>query len=86
MTSCLSLAMTASRGCSTTRATNAIALTDDWLISADTSVPALLDAFIHAQEPGTPMFQRQEVIGLVTPADLNKLPAHPCTSIRSWAG
>lgn len=50
-------------------------LTDDWLISADTSVSELLDAFIHMRHPGLLVFQRQEVIGLVTPADLNKLPA-----------
>jgi hypothetical protein len=51
------------------------ALTRDWLISADTSVPHLVDLFVDTGKPGFLVLQRQEIVGVVTPADLNKMPA-----------
>lgn len=50
-------------------------LTREWLISADTSVPALIDLFIETGKPGYLVLHEQEIVGLVTPADLNKIPA-----------
>lgn len=50
-------------------------LTDRWLISRDTPIPYLLTLFIESKRPGFLVLHRQEVVGLVTPADLNKLPA-----------
>lgn len=50
-------------------------LTRDWLVSADTSVPDLLDLFVDTAKPGFLVLQRQEIVGVVTPADLNKMPA-----------
>lgn len=49
-------------------------LTDRWLVSRDTSIPDLLTLFVESQRPGFLVLHRQEIIGLVTPADLNKLP------------
>lgn len=50
-------------------------LTDRWLVSRDTSVPHLLNLFLENVKPGFFVFHQQRVIGMVTPADLNKLPA-----------
>ena len=50
-------------------------LTDRWLVSRDTPIPDLLGLFVESGLPGFLVFWRQDVIGLVTPADLNKLPA-----------
>lgn len=50
-------------------------LTDKWLVSRDTGIPDLLSLFVESERPGFLVFHRQEVVGLVTPADLNKLPA-----------
>ena len=49
-------------------------LTDRWLVSRDTAIPDLLQIFLESGRPGFLVFQRQDVVGLVTPADLNKLP------------
>ena len=49
-------------------------LTDRWLVAHDTPIPDLLQIFLASGRPGFFVFQRQEVGGLVTPADLNKLP------------
>jgi len=49
-------------------------LTDRWLVSRDTAIPDLLQILLESGRPGFLVFQRQEVVGLVTPADLNKLP------------
>ena len=46
-----------------------------WLVSHDTSVPDLLHCFIRAKKPALLLYQRQEVIGLVSPADFNKIAA-----------
>jgi hypothetical protein len=50
-------------------------LSDRWLITRDTSIPDLLDLFVELKQKAFLVFYRREVIGLVTPADLNKLPA-----------
>ena len=49
-------------------------LTDRWLVSRDTAIPDLLQILLESGRPGFLVFQRQDVVGLVTPADLNKLP------------
>ena len=49
-------------------------LTGRWLVSRDTAIPDLLQIFLESGHPGHFVFQRQDVVGLVTPADLNKLP------------
>jgi hypothetical protein len=49
-------------------------LTHHWLVSRDTAIPDLLQILLGSGRPGFLVFQRQEVVGLVTPADLNKLP------------
>lgn len=49
-------------------------LTDRWLVSRDTAIPDLLQILLESGRPGFFVFQRQEVVGLFTPADLNKLP------------
>jgi hypothetical protein len=51
------------------------ALTDRWLVSRDTGVPDLLALLVDSGQPGFLVLHRQEVVGLVTPADLNKMPA-----------
>lgn len=48
-------------------------LTDRWLVSRDTAIPDLLLILLESGRPGFLVFHRQDVIGLVTPADLNKL-------------
>lgn len=50
-------------------------LTDRWLVCHDTGIPHLLALFSDSECPGLLAFQRQEVVGLVTPADLNKMPS-----------
>ena len=50
-------------------------LTHRWLVSRDTEIPGLLTLFVESEQPGLLVLHRQDVIGLVTPADLNKLPA-----------
>jgi hypothetical protein len=50
-------------------------LTDQWLVSSDTGIPDLLALLAESERPGLLVFQRQDVVGLVTPADLNKMPA-----------
>lgn len=50
-------------------------LTDRWLISRDTPILDLINLFVETEQPAFLILHRQEVIGLVTPADLNKLPA-----------
>ncbi len=50
-------------------------LTPAWLVSRDTAIPDVVQAFAEKAQPCLFVFYRQEVIGIVTPADLNKLPA-----------
>jgi len=50
-------------------------LTSTWLVSRDTNIPDLLGLLLQTQRPGLLVFYRQDVIGIVTPADLNKLAA-----------
>ena len=56
-------------------ATEPKSLTDRWLVSRDTGMADLLTLFAESGQPGFLVFHRQDVVGLVTPADLNKLPA-----------
>lgn len=50
-------------------------ITREWLISSDTSIPDLLEIFVKSSKPVLFVFQKQDLIGLVTPADLNKIEA-----------
>jgi hypothetical protein len=50
-------------------------LLDRWLISRDTSIPDLVNLFTATRQTAFLVFHKQDVIGLVSPADLNKLPA-----------
>jgi hypothetical protein len=49
-------------------------LTHRWLVSRDTAIPDLLQILLASGRPGFLVFHRQDVVGLVTPADLNRLP------------
>jgi hypothetical protein len=53
-------------------------LTHEWLVSNDTGIVDLLNLFVESGRPGFLVFRRQEAVGLVTPADFNKLPARVC--------
>ena len=46
-----------------------------WLVPAKTSIPELLDLLCESKRPGLLVSRETEVIGLVTPADLNKIAA-----------
>lgn len=50
-------------------------LTTDWLVSRDTPISHLLAIFTDSSHPGLFVIHGQDLVGLVTPADLNKLPA-----------
>ncbi|MHB0859171.1 MAG: CBS domain-containing protein [Anaerolineae bacterium] len=50
-------------------------LTADWLVSRDTSIRVLLDSFCANGNSELLVLFGQDIVGLVTPADLNKLPA-----------
>jgi hypothetical protein len=50
-------------------------LTREWLISHDTSIPDLIQLFIETGRSGFLVLRIQDIIGYVTPADLNKIPA-----------
>lgn len=50
-------------------------LSDRWLITRDTGIPELLDLFVKTRQRAYLVYSRNEVVGIVTPADLNKLPA-----------
>jgi hypothetical protein len=50
-------------------------LTDCWLISRDTGIPDLVCLFAQTGQRAFLVLHKQDVIGLVSPADLNKLPA-----------
>ncbi|MFH1438527.1 MAG: hypothetical protein ABIJ56_22655 [Pseudomonadota bacterium] len=49
-------------------------ITEKWLITRDTSIPELMNLFVESSQQGFIVLQRQDVVGLVTVADLNKLP------------
>lgn len=51
------------------------ALTGHWLISRDTSIPVLLSVFVTSDLPALLVLYGQDVVGLVVPADLNKISA-----------
>lgn len=50
-------------------------LTDRWLVSRDTGIPDLVTILAESGRPALLVFHRQDVIGMVAPADLNKMPA-----------
>lgn len=50
-------------------------LSDRWLISRDTGIPDLVKLFATTKQKAFLVLYKQDVIGLVSPADLNKLPA-----------
>lgn len=50
-------------------------LSDRWLISRDTGIPDLVNLFVETRQKAFLVFHKHDVIGLVSPADLNKLPA-----------
>lgn len=49
-------------------------LTTQWLVSRDTTIPHLIDLFVESEKLALLVLYRQEAIGIVTPADLNKMP------------
>ena len=55
------------------RGKRAGSLTEGWLIAASTGVADLLDAFAKSRQPGFLVLRCQDVVGLVTPSDLNKI-------------
>jgi len=50
-------------------------LTLNWLVSRDTPIPDLIDLFATSVQKGFLVLFGQKVIGLVTVADINKMPA-----------
>jgi hypothetical protein len=50
-------------------------LSDRWLITRDTNIPDLLTLFVETRQKAFLVLYCHDVIGLVTPADLNKLPS-----------
>lgn len=50
-------------------------LTSKWLVSHDIGIPDLLALFAESLSPGFFAFHCQDVVGLVTPADLNRMPS-----------
>jgi hypothetical protein len=55
-------------------AEKAVPLTPDWFVSRDTAIPHLLRVFAEKECEGLLALYGQMIVGLVTPADLNKLP------------
>lgn len=49
-------------------------LEKDWLVTHDSPIPDLVDIFITTNKPAFLVLYGNEVIGIVSPADLNKLP------------
>ncbi len=47
----------------------------DWLITHDMPISELVELFVSTQKPGFLVYKYHDIIGIVTPADLNKLPA-----------
>jgi len=50
-------------------------ITRDWLISLDTTIEDLIQLFVDTNKPAFFVIQKQEIVGIVTPADLNKIPS-----------
>jgi len=50
-------------------------ITKEWLITSDTTIPDLIEIFVNTNKPALFVFQKQELVGLITPADLNKIEA-----------
>lgn len=49
-------------------------LTGKWLISRDTPISHLLDLFVINDQQPVLVLHRQDIVGIVTPADLNTMP------------
>jgi hypothetical protein len=50
-------------------------LSDRWLISRDTGIPELVRLFTETGQRAFFVLHKHDIVGLVSPADLNKLPA-----------
>ncbi len=50
-------------------------LEPSWLVSGDTTIPDLVEIFSSSGRPALLVLKGQKVGGLVTPADLNRIPA-----------
>ena len=48
-------------------------INQEWFITSDTPIPDLVNLFIDKKKPAFLVVQYNDIIGLVTPADLNKL-------------
>jgi hypothetical protein len=48
-------------------------ISKEWLISSDTTIPNLLNIFIGSNKKALFVLKNQEIIGLVSPADFNKI-------------
>lgn len=48
-------------------------ISQEWLISSDTTIPNLLNIFIECNKKALFVLKNQDVIGLVSPADFNKI-------------
>lgn len=46
-----------------------------WLVSGDTIIPDLVEIFSSPGRPALLVLKGQDIVGLVTPADLNRIPA-----------
>jgi hypothetical protein len=52
-----------------------ISLTADWLVTTDTPILEVIELFAHQPEHVFLVLQSSRIVGLVAPADLNKIPA-----------
>jgi len=50
-------------------------MTCDWLVARDTPIPKIVSLFVSGNKRSLFIISGQDIVGLVTPADLNKLPA-----------
>jgi len=50
-------------------------MTKEWLLSHDTPILVLILLFVQSQKPAYFVFHKQEIVGIVTPAELNKIQA-----------
>lgn len=52
-----------------------VPITKDWIVSANTSIPDLFEIFVQTGKPALFVINGQKIVGIVTPADFNKIPA-----------
>lgn len=50
-------------------------ITRDWIITSNTPVPDLIEVFVETKKPALFVILKQKLVGLVTPADINKIEA-----------